>query len=231
MNPHLRFGQGIPGITEGRPAGIVETRFLPRIIDGVTLLRDSPAWTAADDDAFKNWMRTYLHWLLDSPLGRDELGRGNNQETWADVQVATLALYTGQTEVARKTLEGARVDIAGEFEPDGRQPRELARTRAWDYSVFNLTAFLDLATLGNRVGVDLWNYRTPDGRSLRQGVDYLVPFAIGEKRFPYQQITQFHPSALHSVLRRAAVGWNDPRYREVAEQIGGGTAQLELTLP
>ena len=231
MNPHLRFGQGIPGVTEGRSAGIIETRFLPSIIDGVMLLRDSSAWTAADDAALKTWMRAYLQWLLDSALGREELRRGNNQETWADVQVAALALYTGQTEVARKTLEDARADIAGEFEPDGTQPRELARTRAWDYSIFDLTAFLHLATLGERVGVDLWNYRTADGRSLRQGVDYLVPFATGEKRFPYEQITEFRPSALHAVLRRAAIGWNEPRYRELAEQVGGGTARLELTLP
>ena len=97
---------------------------------------------------------------------------------------SALALYTGQTDVARTTLEGSRADIGGEFEPDGSQPRELARTRAWDYSIFDLTAFLHLAAMGERVGVDLWNYSTADGRSLRQGVEYLIPFATGEKRFP-----------------------------------------------
>jgi hypothetical protein len=231
MNPHLRFGQGIPGITEGRAAGIVETRFLPKIIDGMTLLQESSAWTAADDEALKDWMREFLQWLLESPLGRSEARRGNNQETWYDVQVVALALYTGQTEVGRTNFEQARADIREEFEPDGRQPHEIARTRAWDYSIFNLTAFLHLAALGDRVGVDLWNYRTADGRSLRQGVEYLIPFATGEKRFPHEQITEFRPSALHPVLRWAAVGWNEPRYRELARQIGGGTRRLELIVP
>jgi hypothetical protein len=231
MNPNLRFGQGIPGRTEGRSAGIIETRFLPEIIDGMTLLQGSSAWTTADDRALKDWMRGYLTWLLDSPLGREELRRGNNQETWADVQVVALALFTGQTGLARQTLEDVRVDIAGEFEPDGRQPREIVRTRAWDYSIFDLNAFLHLAALGERVGVDLWNHSTADGRSLRKGVDYLVPFATGEKPFPYEQITGFRPSELHTVLRRAAAGWNEPRYRQIAEQIGGGTRRLELTMP
>jgi beta-glucosidase len=231
MNPHLQFGQGIPGIAEGRSAGIIETRFLPRIIDGVTLLQGSPAWTGSDDNALKDWMRAYLKWLLESPLGRDEARRGNNQETWADVQVVGLAFYTGQTDVARKILEDSREDIAQEFEPDGRQPREIARTRAWDYSIFDLTAFLHLAALGDRVGVDLWNYSTADGRSLRQGLDYLVPFATGEKRFPHRQITEFNASALHPVLRRGAAGWKEARYRELARQIGGETPRLELTLP
>jgi hypothetical protein len=231
MNPNLRFGQGIPGIAEGRAAGIIETRLLPDIIDGVILLQGSPAWTAADDNSLKEWMREFLTWLLESPLGRAEAVRANNQETWYDVQIVALALYTGETDVALRRLGGVPDDIAQEFEPDGRQPRELERTRAWDYSIFDLNAFLHLAELGERVGVDLWNYSTADGRSLRNGVDYLVPFATGEKLFPYQQITKFDPSALHPILRRAAVGWKEPKYRALAEQIGGGTSRLQLTVP
>jgi len=231
MNPHLQFAQRIPGVSEGQSAGLIETRFLPTIIDGVTLLQGSSAWTPSDDAAFKEWMAAYLRWLLESRFGQEELARGNNQETWYNVQVVALALYTGQTGVARTRLVGARAEIGRQFETDGRQPRELARTRAWDYSIFNLTAFLHLATLGDRVGVDLWQYRTDEGRSLREGVEYLIPFATGEKRFPYEQITPFRASALHPVLRRAAVGWSEPKYRELARRIGGGTRRLDLTLP
>jgi Alginate lyase. len=176
-------------------------------------------------------MKEYLRWLIESPFGREEARRGNNQETWADVQVVALALFTGETEVAREVLEDVPADIADEFAPDGRQPREIARTRAWDYSIFDLTAFLHLAAFGERLGIDLWNYSTRDGRSLRKGVDYLVPFATGERPFPHQQITQFRPAALHPVLRMAAVGWNDRRYREIAQQIGGSTPRLDLTFP
>src|SRR6185295_14353949 len=107
----------------------------------------------------------------------------------------------------------------------------LARTRAWDYSIFNLSAFLALATLGDHLGVDLWNYRTDDRSSLRTGIDFLLPFATGKKRFPYKQITRFDPSLLQPVLRRAAVGLKNPAYRELAQQMGGTTARLDLTLP
>jgi beta-glucosidase len=231
MNANLQFGQGIPGIADGRSAGVIETRFLPNIIDAATLIRGSPAWTASDEQGLHDWMRAYLTWLIESPFGRDEARRGNNQETWADVQVVALAFYTGRTDTARKVVRDARTDIADEFEPDGRQPREIARTRAWDYSIFDLTAFLHLAALGEQVGVDLWNYTTADGRSLRKGVDFLIPFATGEKRFPYRQITEFRPSELHAVLRRAAVGFIDPKYRNLATRIGGSTPRLDLTLP
>ena len=149
MNPHLQFGQYIPGINQGRGIGIIETRNLPELLDGVMLISGSPAWTKADEDGLQAWMRAYLTWLLESPHGQEESKNGNNHETWYDVQVAGLALYTGQVDVARRTLEGARARIAAQIEPDGRQPRELERTRSWHYSEFNLAAFMDLATLGS----------------------------------------------------------------------------------
>lgn len=230
MNPNLNFGQGIPGVAGGRAAGIVETRFLPTIIDTTTLLQNSSAWTAADDQGVKQWMQTFLTWLLTSPLGQAEAIRANNQETWYDLQVIALSLHTGQTDLAKAKLEEARDDISHEFRPDGGQPRELERTRSWDYSIFDLNAFTQIADIGRIAGVDVWNYEK-DGRSLRKGVDFLVPFATGQKRWPYKQIAEFHPTALYPILRRAAVGLNDPKYRTMADQIGGATALTQLTLP
>jgi hypothetical protein len=231
MNPHLKYGQGIPGINEGRGIGIIETRGLPDMLDGVLLLEGSRHWTASDEAGLQAWMRAYLKWLTESQYGQDEGRNGNNHETWYDVQVAGLALYTGQQEIARRTLEGSRLRIARQFEPDGRQPRELERTRSWDYSEFNLTAFFNLARLGERVGVDLWTYRTADGRSLRQGLDFLVPYAAGDRKWPDPQITDFRPGVIHGLLRRAAVAWNEPKYRALAEKIGGGPPRLLLVVP
>jgi Alginate lyase len=231
MNPHLQFAQGIPGIAEGRASGIIESRWLADIVGAASVLDGSAAWSASDDGALKAWMRAYLTWLLESPLGREEARKHNNQVTWYEVQVVALAIYTGQHDVGRTMLDRARAAIAEEFEPDGRQPRELERTRAWDYSIFNLSAFVELAELGTLAGVDLWNYRTADGRSIRQGIEFLIPFATGTRRFPYEQITEFEPSALGPILRAAAGALNQPRYLDIAREIGRGAPRLDLTLP
>ena len=231
MNPHLQYGQYIPGINQGRGIGIIETRNLPALLDGILLIAASPAWTAADEAGLQAWMRAYLAWLLESTHGREEAKNGNNHETWYDVQVAGLALYTGQLDLARRTVEGGRARIAAQIEADGRQPRELERTRSWHYSEFNLAAFMDLATLGERVGVDLWSYRTADGRSIRRAVDFLVPYAAGERRWTFDQITPFDPAALHVILRRGAAAWKAPHYAALARRIGGRRPTLILTTP
>ena len=62
------------------------------------------------------------------------------------------------------------------------------------YSIFNLIAFLNQADIGDRLGINLWNYQTADGRSLRKGVEYLIPFATGAAPFPYKQITPLRRS-------------------------------------
>ena len=210
MNPHLQFGQGIPGVTQGRGIGIIETRGLPRLIEGIQQVAGSKAWTSADEKGLQQWMREYLRWLIESDHGKAEAQNGNNHETWYDVQVAGLAIYTRQTEVARRTLEAAKQRIARQIEPDGRQPRELERTRSWDYSIFNLEAFFDLAEFGEQVGVDLWNYRTSDGRSLRAAFDFLLPYGRGEKTWTLPQITPFRASELDPLIARAPKAWLRP---------------------
>ena len=90
---------------------------------------------------------------------------------------------------------------------------------------------MELATLGERVGVDLWNYRTADGRSIRQAVDFLVPYAAGERTWTFDQITPFSAGTMHPILRRGAVAWSEPKYQALADRIGGGSPRLILTIP
>ena len=73
---------------------------------------------------------------------------------------------------------------------------------------------MNLATLGERVGVELWSYRTPDGRGIRPAVDFMVPFAAGDRTWPYDQISPFTASTVHQILRRGAVAWKDTEITE-----------------
>lgn len=216
MNPHLEYGQAIPGVNQGRGIGIIETSGLVRLVDAVGLLEGSKAWTAADQQGLVAWFEAYLRWLRESRHGRDEAATTNNHGTHYDAQVASFALFTGQRSLAAAVLSETRQKrIAAHIQPDGRQPRELERTRAWSYSVMNLGGFFSLAALGERSGVDLWHYETPDGRSIRKALDWLLPFAQGEA-WPYRQITPWSPKDLAPLLREAAVQYREPRYAALA---------------
>jgi hypothetical protein len=193
---------------------LIETRGLTRVVDAVGLLAGSKEWTDADQRGLQEWFNKFLQWMIESEHGRDEAAAKNNHGTFYDVQVASLALFVGKTELAKDILQTARQNrIAQQIEADGRQPLELARTKGWSYSIGNLDGLMLLARLGENVGVDLWNFETPDGRSIHKALDFLLPFAAGDRKWPYQQLGGFSPRALSSVLRRAALKYPDAKYR------------------
>jgi hypothetical protein len=221
MKPNLDFGQGIPGHTAGRGAGIIATRRLVEVTSAARALEASPSWTASDQAAMKAWCAAYAGWLRTSPNGREEMGAENNHGTWYDAQLVALLLYTGRRDEARAVVEdSSKRRLASQIEPDGRQPRELQRTRAWSYSVMNLGGWFTLARLAADAGADLWHHRTADGRSLRAALDYLVPFADQSVKWPYPQITPFDTAEFVGLLRDAAVAWKEGRYAALAERLG-----------
>ena len=220
MNPNLEYAQGIPGINTGRGIGLIESRGLTRVVDAVGLLAGSKAWSESDQRNLDQWFAEFLRWMLESKNGRDEAAAKNNHGTYYDLQVVSFALFVGKRDLATRTLEAAREKrIAAQIEPDGRQPLELVRTKAWSYSVGNLDGLTLLATLGERVGVDLWNYRTADGRSIRRALDYLMPFAFGQKKWPDQQIGEWQPQTLFPLMRRAAARYRDEKYQVLMAKI------------
>lgn len=210
MNPHLQFAQGIPGVNTGRGIGIIETAYLIYVVDAVGLLHGSKHWTGDDERGMRDWFAAYLKWMLESSHGKDEAAAKNNHGTFYDVQAASFALFAGDAERARGILEAVPAKrIATQVEPDGRQPHELRRTKAWSYSCMNARGLVLLGRLGEHVGVDLWRFQTPDGRSIRKAVEFLAPFAAGEKQWPYEQINGFRPDAGITLLRRAAREYPD----------------------
>ena len=220
MNPNLQFGQAIPGRTQGRDIGIIDTARLVRIVDAIGLLESSPAWTAKDQNAMRQWCAEYLKWLRTSKHGLGEEKKLNNHGTWYDAQVVSLALYTGQNDLARTILEQVKTRrINKQIEPDGKQPHELARTKSLGYSTGNLDGFFRLAIMAEKLGIDLWHYESPDGRSIKKALDFLAKHVETDRKWPYKQITRQTPASLFSLLRRAAIAYNDDKYEAIIKKI------------
>jgi hypothetical protein len=220
MNPHLQFGQAIPGRTQGRDIGIIDTARLVTIIDAIGLLESSSAWTAKDQNAMRVWCAEYLKWLRTSKHGLGEEKKLNNHGTWYDAQVVSLALYTGQKDIARQIIQKVPARrINKQIKSDGSQPHELARTKSLGYSIGNLRGLFNLATMADKLGADLWHYESPDGRSIKKALDFLAKHIETGQEWPYKQITRQSPASLFSLLRRAAIAYNDDKYEAIIKKI------------
>ena len=224
MNPHLRYAQAIPGRNVGRAAGIIETHNLPEVIDAVGLLAGAKSWSAEDHRGLQKWFDAYLAWLRESPEGREEAQAPNNHGSWYDVQIAAFALFVDKSNIAKSWLsEMAKTRIAKQIEPDGSQPRELERTQAWSYSLFNLEALFDAAAMASKLGTDLWSYESPDKRGIRKALDWLAPYATGERKWNHRQISGVRPEKLAPLLRRAAVRYREPAYEKAIDKLPKGS--------
>ena len=220
MNPNLQYAQFIPGVNTGRGIGLIETRGLTRVVDAVGLLAGSTSLTAIDERGLHEWFGRFLQWMLESKNGRDEAAAKNNHGTYYDVQVVSYALFVGRKELAVRVLQDARQKrIALQIESDGRQPLELARTKAWSYSNGNLDGLMLLARLGEHCGVDLWNYQTTDGRSIRKALEFLIPIALGERKWAYQELGGLQPQMLFPLMRRGANVYHDKQYQALMAKI------------
>ncbi|HEY2760056.1 MAG TPA: alginate lyase family protein, partial [Pirellulales bacterium] len=174
MNPNLQFAQAIPGTNTGRGIGIIESICLARLVDDIGLLAGSKSWTDANQRGLEQWYNDYLKWMQESTNGHEESAAKNNHGTYYDMQVVSYAMFLGKMDVAKSVLEQVgEKRIAKQIETDGREPLELARTKAWSYSTGNLSGLMSLARLAEHADIDLWHYKTSDGRSIQQAVDFL----------------------------------------------------------
>lgn len=220
MNPNLNYGQAIPGVTDGRGIGLIDTRNLDKLVDGILLLQQAPGFLSKAEYALvQDWFKQYLQWMRTSPIGMDEADEKNNHGTWYDVQVVSIALFTGQLQLAKQVLEETtKARINSQLKEDGSQPHELARTLSWNYSQMNLKGFFELALLAENVKVDLWNYQTAGGKSLKKAFLWMLPFAEGKQTWAHEQIKHADHNGYLELAVMAGIKYPDINLQPLREQ-------------
>jgi len=191
MNPNLNYAQGIPGICDGRGIGIIDWSSVYILVAPIQILDARGFLPPETKQPLFSWFKRYLDWLIDSNFGKeiDNFAK-NNHATWFDVQVAGIALMLGENPIAQTRLEQTKFTrIATQIEPDGSQPHELTRTQSLSYTAMNLRGFILLAILAGHVDVDLWNFRTNDGRSILKALEFLEPYVLNKREWPFTQIS------------------------------------------
>ncbi len=233
MNPNLNFAQGIPGRTDGRGIGIIDWAGINQLISPIQILEAGGILKGEPRDEIYKWFGDYLNWLETSKNGTDEDRAFNNHGTWYDVQTVGIELLLGQKDKAKARLEQVKPRrIATQIKPDGSQPFELARTKSLGYSTMNLRAYTNLAIMGSKNGVDLWNFETKDGESILKAYQFLLPYAQGKERWNRQQIVSLEEAleTLKMDFLMAASETGNAEYRRVAESMKQPHDKLEFLL-
>lgn len=231
MNPNLNYGQAIKGVNEGRGAGMIDTRHLVKMIDGIGLLQTSKDWTAADEKGMKDWCAQFLKWMQTSPVGRDEMDAENNHGAWYDAQRLALALYIGDHDLAKKIVSNAADRLDHQMDEQGFFPREMQRTISLHYTCFVVEAFINIANMADKVGFDFWKQTTPRGHSLREAIDVLKPYLLQDKEWKGEQIKPFNFEEGDIILMEAGKHYQCNNCALAVQRIAGEKApRLRLNL-
>lgn len=186
MNPNLKYAQAIKGITTGRGIGIIDTIHLVEVAQAVMVLERMGYLNHKDAEAIKEWFRKYLHWLTTSKFGKDERDNGNNHSTCWVMQVAEYAKLVGDTSEMNYCRNFYKnVLLPDQMASNGSFPKELARTKPYGYSIFNMEAMSMVCEILSDKGHDLWHYTTKNGKNIALGMKFLYPFLKDKSKWKY----------------------------------------------
>lgn len=223
MNPNMNYAQSIPGRTEGRGIGIIDTHKMGQVIDATQILARNGLISASIYQSIRVWFSDYTRWLVTSPLGLDEHAAKNNHGTFYDLQLINYSLFAGDCDFAKKCLRDVKTRIDSQISSRGRMPLEEKRTRSLHYYVFNTLAFLKITRLAQHIHVDLTKYKGRRGQSVRKTLLYLSYYYGRDNEWPHEQIGSSSQVNLGRLMIFASALYDDAEIQAVAAK-----ARLEL---
>jgi hypothetical protein len=186
MNPNLLYAQAIHGRVTGRGIGIIDTIHLVEVVRAARVLEAAGAIARDAAQPIHDWFGQYVTWMTTHPYGIAERDAKNNHGTCWVMQVAAFAQYVGRNDLlAACRTRFTDVIVPTQIAPDGRFPLELARTKPYGYSLFNLDAMATICQILSAPHGDLWTFETADGRGFRRALAFMAPFIADKRTWPH----------------------------------------------
>jgi hypothetical protein len=218
MNPSLHYGQAIKGVATGRGIGIIDTIHLVEVAQAMRVLERLGAVDAATRDAVHAWFRAYLAWMTTHPYGVAERNNGNNHSAAWALQVAEFATLVGdEARLAEMRRFFEQTLVPGQMAGDGSFPKELARTKPYGYSLFQLDVMGMLAEVLSTPSENLWRYTTPDGRGMARALAFMAPYIADKRSWPKPPDVQYFDAwpIRHPALLFGGRALGEPAYLEL----------------
>ncbi len=221
MNPNMTYAQSVPGMVEIRGTGIIEARRIACALNAAKIIEGSESWTSEDKAEMMDWANAFRYWLEHSINGLTEFKAPNNHGLWYELTHEAVVMYCGDYDYLRKIIETHLLPrIEMQMEPDGSLPHELARTLGLHYSTFAMEALNLSDIIGAKLGMNLWNYKAVNGRSMMLGLEYLEPYWKSPETWPHMQIKPFEKERGVLLLYSAGKRTNNEELIKAAKSIG-----------
>ena len=231
MNPNLQYAQAIKGVSTGRGIGIIDTIHLIEVARSIVLLEQSGALSADDSAKIKQWFADYLEWMTTSKNGQDEKKAVNNHGTCWVMQAAAFAALVGdEPKLAEYRKRFKEVLLPNQFAADGSFPQELRRTKPYSYSLFNLDAMATICQILSRPADNLWTYSTPDGKNMKQAIEFMYPFIADKSKWRRKSDVMFWdkwPVRSPSLLF-AGLAYQETRYLDLWQKLDPNPTEEEV---
>jgi hypothetical protein len=171
----------------------------PGFVFAAQLIMPSGAFSVADDQAFRTWLRNVI--LPTASV------RNNN---WGDTGTflrATVTDYLGDSAGFSAAISKwkSMVDLIAS---DGHIPEETRRgSSGINYTQEALDYKIAVAVLAQRRGIDLWSY----GR-FKQAIDYVAPYVLNPSAWPWASGAS---ASIHPLWEVAYQRWQSPAYKPI----------------
>jgi hypothetical protein len=231
MNPHLKYAQAIPGVSQGRGIGIIDALHLVEVPLAIKAMQKSPALPRDEVADLKKWFGDFIEWMTTSKNGKDEAAAKNNHSVAYFLQLAVYADFVGddkQLVACRKKFK--EVFIKEQMAVDGSFPRELARTKPYAYSIFQLDNMALLCQVLSRPDDNLWTFQLPDGRGIAKAMSFLYPFLADKSKWPHKpdvEKWELWP-VRQPCLLFAGLALGEAKYLELWKKLPADPTDLEI---
>lgn len=204
MYPNFSYSAVVPGQNgnRGRSSGIIQAYIFIDVIESILLIN---AKTPIEDSVLmpvREWFAEFAEWSENGEFGLALQQTQNNIGLAYDVMLTEMYLFSGQIKKAKAIIERfPETRLYAQINENGEQRAELKRTKAFSYSLYNLSHILDFCFITQYLGIDFYQDHQ---EIIDKAYAFLQQYEKRQKDFPYKQITDWNSceQELHSQLSR-----------------------------
>lgn len=159
------------------------------------LLKNYDGWSSTDKEKVRSWLQQFGT-ALKNVYGSRTGGGFTNSKIFHMEGVAAAGLASGDQSLVdyginrfKTQLDVAKWNNQPVIDSNGFFGHEMSRVAygddTWFYAGYSMVGMVTLAEIARNQGIDLYNYQTPSGSSLRKAMLAHVPYIVGERSWPH----------------------------------------------